>query len=179
VYRICILASTARDAGAATAHRLCRDREAISGSGIVSGGAMRKQLAWPTLVPRTRLTDRLPSRARSSGQALPQGLAASSLDLAMSGSIAPGCAALRSRRYARHSGQLSVPDRAHSSSLAESAAPATNEKSALSAADFRFDPTVSGEAANTPTNACAVSARCRSLVQLGVASICRCKFARG
>ena len=40
---------------------------------------------------------------------------------------------------------------------------ATNEKSALSAADFCFDPTVSGEAASTPTNACAVSAHSKAL----------------
>jgi hypothetical protein len=38
---------------------------------------------------------------------------------------------------------------------------ATNEKSALSAAGFRFGPTVSGEAPSTPTSACAVSALCR------------------
>ena len=47
------------------------------------------------------------------------------------------------------------------------AASATNEKSALSAADFRFDPTVSGDAASTPANECPVSALSR---EVGVAT---------
>jgi hypothetical protein len=48
---------------------------------------------------------------------------------------------------------------ARSSGLADGAPMATNEKPALSAAHFRFDATVSREAASTPTNACAVSAQ--------------------
>ena len=44
------------------------------------------------------------------------------------------------------------------------AAGATNEGSALTREDFRFDPTVSGEVASTGTNACAVSAQREAVV---------------
>jgi integrase len=53
----------------------------------------------------------------------------------------------------------SLPDRADSSSLAESAASATLEQRALSAADFCSDRIVSSEAASARTDGCALAAR--------------------
>ena len=60
------------------------------------------------------------------------------------------------------------PAASESDSAAIRPVSATNEKSALSAADFRFDPTVSREGASTPTNVCAVSAHFGSDAPPGV-----------
>jgi hypothetical protein len=70
-------------------------------------------------------------------------------------------AALLFGRHRHRSPQASLPDRAESRSLVESAAWATLEQRALSAADFCSGPIVSSEAASTWSDACSDSAQSR------------------
>jgi hypothetical protein len=74
----------------------------------------------------------------------------------------PVCAALLFRQHSHRSDQSSLPDRAESSSLAETAASATERKLRLRAAEFRFDPIISNRLASRRTDECSVSALCRS-----------------